>query len=126
MNRRMEKVEDALEEARAIRSAFESLAHVQESATLAQFGIDISTDSESSLSSSEAELDNDAGQDVFVAQPAVFRNWYELMSVAEESGVDVSSLETEYVHILPHLSEQERLLLDQSLFLKQKGQMPQE
>ena len=41
-------------------------------------------------------------------------NWYELVAVAEESGVELSTLESEYAHILPLISEQAQRLLTQS------------
>lgn len=52
---RVKRVENVLEEVKAIRLVYESVATIQESAALAQFGITYN----SSASSSESESDND-------------------------------------------------------------------
>lgn len=64
---RVERVESALEEMRAIRLAFESIANIRESAALAQFGITCDSDS----SPSESESDNDTSESSDSAHPKV-------------------------------------------------------
>lgn len=61
---------NAVEEAKAIQSAFESLVCVKESATLALFGIDFTADADSSSTSSLNDVDADAGYDTLT--PHVF------------------------------------------------------
>ena len=130
VNAKMEQVENALQEAEAVHCAFESVVHVQEAATLALFGIDCNAESDFSSGSSEGESDDDtAGLDSLAQSETreVFSrdemigvlkagtcNWFELVAVAEERGVEVGSLENEYDHIIGHLTDQEHTLLQQS------------
>lgn len=125
MNRRTQMVENAVEEAKVIHLAFESLASVKQSATLG-IDCDTDTDSTSSTSSELNDMDVDGGYNT-LTQPNIFSrekilsvlrvgnwNWFELVALAEESGVCASSLEAEYDNMLPQLSEHEHSLLHQS------------
>lgn len=116
-----------MQEAKAIRSAFESVARVQEAATLALFGIECTAESDFSSSS---ETDDDTANSDISAQSetgGVFSsdemlcvlkegcwNWFELVAVAEERNVEASSLEREHDHILSYLTDEECRLLHQS------------
>ena len=56
----VKRMEDAIAEAEAIRSAYNSVAKVQEKVTLAQFGVTYEDDTDSSSSSSDVEDDTEA------------------------------------------------------------------
>ncbi len=106
---RVRRVENAIEEAKEICSAIDSIAKLQEKATLAQFGIEVSDDSDSSSSDTD---DNDmslSGNTEGLRRPSAFQeeqmvhvlraaqfNWFELVSTAEEMGIDPSCLESMY------------------------------
>ena len=106
----------------------ESIANVQEKATLAQFGIEYKDDSESSTGSSETDSDVDSA-DVELPPESIANfslenmlavlktrqcNWFELVSTVEEMGIDPNCLESYYELVSSHFSEHELCLLQQS------------
>ena len=124
MQQRTEKVEHALQEIQDIRLAFESVASVQESATLAQFGITLDHESdESYLGSSESEADDtleppDSHTESSISMQSILDirresnwNWFHVISTAEVKGISVSLVE---FNIVSDLTEPELSLLRQS------------
>ena len=127
MQQRVEKVEHALQEIQDIRVAFDSVASIRESATLAQFGITLEQESgESDLGTSESELDDTAEvsdshtecsfsrQEILDTLEKANWNWFQVISTAEKNGISVSLVESEYVNIVSNLTEPELSLLRQS------------
>ena len=113
---RLDRVESVLDEMKAIRSAFESIANIQESATLAQFGITCDSDTSSSESESDNNSSEPAQPEVTVSFPrddivsllkAGQWNWFEVVTEAEERGIDVRLVESEYNQIVCELDEPE-------------------
>ena len=90
-NKRVELVENALQEAEAIHAAFESVAHVQEAATLSLFGIESTRESDSSSSEDDtADIDKlpqpESHTGVVFSREEILSllisgswNWYELV-----------------------------------------------
>ena len=115
----MQEIED-------IHSAYESIASVQESATLAQFGIAL--DAESECTDSESEPDDTSNHsDVCASKnPTIGRedivdilkeakwNWFKLVSTIEGKRIPISSLESEYLDIVFSLTDPALSLLRQS------------
>ena len=105
VSQRSNKVDDAINEVKSIRMAYESIAHIQERAALSQLGIEY--DPHPDTSSSESEP-NDLS-DFSESEPSVtdtgtsfskeqiidvFKgahwNWFEVIAIAEEKGADLS------------------------------------
>ncbi len=124
-------MEDAIAEAEAVREAYDSVARVQERATLAQFGVTYEGDIDSSTGSSDVESGEDdtevlellSGRESVMAFPleemvSVLRagkcNWFELVSAAEEMGFDPNVVESQYEAIRSNLAKHELELLQQS------------
>lgn len=125
VQQRAVKVENVVEEVKAIRLAFESVANIQESATLAQFGITSNSD----MSSSESESDeDDAGEipdlthtegsfskdDILALLKAGQWNWFDVVAEAEEKGLAMSLVGSEYSPIISDLTDPKLSLVCQS------------
>ena len=128
VSKKVKGVENVIQEIEDIRSAYESIANVQEKATLAQFGIEYKDDSESSTGSSETDSDVDSA-DVELPPESIANfplekmlavlktrqcNWFELVSTVEEMDIDPNCLESYYELVSSHFSEHELRLLQQS------------
>ena len=124
MQQWMKNVEHALQEIQDIRVAYESVASIQESATLAQFGITLEKESsESDISESEPDdtVEESLTSDIFFSRQNIIDglqranwNWFHVIAIAEENGVSVSQVDSEYANIVSNLTEPELSLLRQS------------
>ena len=128
VSERVQGVDSIIKEVEAIRSAYESIAKVQEKVTLAQFGLECKDDSSSSTGSSESDSDLDSEvvasspesvtsfplNDIVDVLKAGQCNWFEVVSTAEEKGINPSYLEGQYENVSSRLSEHDLRLLQQS------------
>ena len=129
VSQRSNKVDDAINEVKSIRMAYESIAHIQERAALSQLGIEY--DPHPDTSSSESEP-NDLS-DFSESEPSVTDtgtsfskeqiidvlkgahwNWFEVVAIAEEKGADLSIVESHFEKIVLQLADTELNLLSQS------------
>lgn len=125
----MNRVKDPIAEAKAILSAFEGIAKVQEAAVLSWFGVDINDLTDSYDSSSESQLDDDVNTNPLPPSTStatlsrgdvvcVFRraqcNRFEVVSMGTDMGIDPNVLEGQYEYKTRDLAERELRLLEQS------------
>ena len=139
MTDRADKVQAALEEARAIRESVESMARIQEKAVLETLGL---VNSDSSCSSTESEIhsesedESSAGstkeatvQELVSLLHCSSFNWFEMDFQLQEHKIDQAKVETKVEELLQELTPEESKLVVQSrqAFLQIKeGVMPEE
>lgn len=109
---RVRRIEDAIAEAEAIHSAYESVARIQERATLAQFGVsreEYSDDSSNASDVDSAEDDTEVSASSCQCSVVPFPqedmasvladgnyNWFELVNRAGELGYSPEDVESKY------------------------------
>ena len=124
MTERAERVQRTIEEAKAIRSAIQSISETQKKVALAEFGIQMSDESDSGTDSDVTEdSDIDLPQHPSVTpqdtdliqllQLAEF-NWFEFICQAEVKGISRSVLDEQFENMCSKLSELECKLVKQS------------
>ena len=125
MQHRIEKVEHVLQEVKDIHLAFENVANIQESATLAQFGITLASDSgESDTSDTEPDDTGEfadphtehslSREEILDILKAAQWNWFQVICTAEEREIPVALVELEYNNISSDLTDPSLSLLHQS------------